>query len=102
MLDNTVAAPIVVGNEGNLSAYFPGVPLGGLPACQADDEYTFTSDGKFTYDAKGETFVALDAAGKTRTPARLRVPITARSPSGRPRARASRSLCWAKPACSLA
>ena len=64
VLDNTVAAPIVVGNEGNPSAYFPGVPLGGLPACQADDEYTFTADGKFTYDAKAETYVALDAAGK--------------------------------------
>ncbi|WP_223648841.1 PKD domain-containing protein [Hymenobacter psoromatis] len=64
VLDNTVAAPIVVGNEASPSGYFPGVPVGGLPACQADDEYTFTADGKFTYDAKAETYVALDAAGK--------------------------------------
>ena len=64
LLDNTVAAPIVVGNEASPSAYFAGVTLGGLPGCQADDEYTFTTDGKFVYDAKAETYVAVDAAGK--------------------------------------
>ena len=64
VLDNTVAKTIVVGNEGAPAGYYAGGPLGGLPGCQADDEYTFTADGKFTYDAKAETYVALDAAGK--------------------------------------
>jgi PKD repeat protein len=58
VLDNTVANTIAVGPESNPGGYYPGGPLGSLPACQADDEYTFTADGKFTYDAKAETFVA--------------------------------------------
>ncbi|MBC6989228.1 PKD domain-containing protein [Hymenobacter sp. BT491] len=58
MLNNAVDAPIVVGTEGNPSEYFNGVKAGGLPPCQADDEYTFTSAGVFTYNAKAETFVA--------------------------------------------
>ncbi len=32
--------------------YFTGSPA----ACQADDVYTFSSDGTFTYDANGQTF----------------------------------------------
>jgi len=58
MLDNTVAQTIAVGPESNPSGYYPGGALGSLPACQADDEFTFTAAGTFTYDAKGETFVA--------------------------------------------
>jgi PKD repeat protein len=58
VLDNTVANTIAVGPESNPGGYYPGGPLGSLPACQADDEFTFTADGKFTYDAKAETFVA--------------------------------------------
>lgn len=58
VLDNTVAATITVGNEAGPTSYFPGGALGSLPACQADDEYTFTNGGTFTYDAKAETFVA--------------------------------------------
>jgi PKD repeat protein len=58
ILDNTVAQTIAVGNEANPSGYFAGGALGSLPACQADDEYTFTTAGTFTYDAKAETFVA--------------------------------------------
>jgi PKD repeat protein len=58
MLDNTVAQTIAVGTESAPSSYYPGGALGSLPACQADDEYTFTSAGTFTYDAKLETFVA--------------------------------------------
>jgi len=58
MLDNTVAQTIAVGNEGAPGSYYPGGALGSLPACQADDEYTFTSSNAFTYDAKAETFVA--------------------------------------------
>ena len=58
ILDNTVAQTIAVGNEANPSGYFAGGALGSLLACQADDEYTFTAAGTFTYDAKTETFVA--------------------------------------------
>lgn len=58
VLDNTVAQTIAVGNEANPSGYYPGGALGSLPACQADDEYTFTTANTFTYDAKAETFVA--------------------------------------------
>ena len=58
VLDNTVAATITVGNEGSPTGYYPGGALGSLPPCQADDEYTFTAAGAFTYDAKAETFVA--------------------------------------------
>lgn len=58
LLDNTVAQTIAVGNEAAPSSYYPGGALGSLPACQADDEYTFTSTNTFAYDAKAETFVA--------------------------------------------
>ncbi|MBG8555690.1 PKD domain-containing protein [Hymenobacter guriensis] len=58
MLQNDVDAPIVVGTESNPSAYFPGVKAGELPTCQSDDEYTFSASDKFTYNAKGETYVA--------------------------------------------
>ena len=58
MLDNTVAQTIAVGNEAAPSSYYPGGALGSLPACQADDEYTFTTANTFTYDAKAETYVA--------------------------------------------
>ncbi|MGI4864301.1 MAG: PKD domain-containing protein [Janthinobacterium lividum] len=58
VLDNTVAQTIAVGNEASPSGYYPGGALGGLPTCQADDEYTFTTTGTFTYEANGATFVA--------------------------------------------
>ena len=58
ILDNTVAAPIVVGTEAAPASYFAGVAAGALPACQADDEYTFSAAGVYTYDAKAETFSA--------------------------------------------
>ena len=59
-LDNTVVKPITVGpSDADPISYYPGNPAaGGLPACQADDEYTFSSTNNFTYDAKGQTFVA--------------------------------------------
>lgn len=47
-----------MGNEASPSGYYPGGALGSLPACQADDEYTFTTAGTFTYEANGSTFVA--------------------------------------------
>jgi hypothetical protein len=58
MIDNTVDAPIIVGTESNPAAYFGGVMAGTLPACQSDDEYTFTQANNLTYDGKGETFAA--------------------------------------------
>lgn len=58
VLDNGVAATIIVGTEAAPASYFAGGALGSLPACQADDEYTFTSSHNFNYDAKAETFVA--------------------------------------------
>lgn len=57
-LDNTVANAIIVGTEAAPSTYNVSGSAGSLPACQADDEYTFTSANAFTYDAKGETFTA--------------------------------------------
>ncbi|MCA8832968.1 PKD domain-containing protein [Hymenobacter pini] len=63
MLDNTVDAPITVGTEANPLEYFAGVKAGELPACQSDDEYTFSTNNVFTYDAKTQTFSA--AAGYT-------------------------------------
>ncbi|MBC7446430.1 MAG: PKD domain-containing protein [Hymenobacteraceae bacterium] len=59
-LDNTVANAIIVGTEANPAEYYPGAPLGGLPACQADDEYTFTLAGEFTYNPLAETSVGVD------------------------------------------
>jgi PKD repeat protein len=59
-LDNGVVAPITVGpSDANPIGHYSGNPApGGLPGCQADDEYTFSNANVFTYDAKAETFVA--------------------------------------------
>ncbi|NML63872.1 PKD domain-containing protein [Hymenobacter sp. RP-2-7] len=61
-LDNTTTDPITVGpSDSDPRSYYPGgmtVQPGSLPACQADDEYTFSNANAFTYDAKGQTFVA--------------------------------------------
>ena len=58
-LDNSVAATIVVGpNDASPTSYYAGGAAGSLPACQADDEFTFTSGNEYKYDAKAETFVA--------------------------------------------
>jgi PKD repeat protein len=59
MLDNKVVAPILVGIESDLGKYYTGnTAAGQLPACQADDEFTFSAANVYTYDAKTETFVA--------------------------------------------
>ena len=58
ILDNTVAAPIIVGTEAAPASYFGGVAAGALPTCQSDDEFTFSAAGVYTYDAKAETFSA--------------------------------------------
>lgn len=61
-LDNSVAAPIIVGpNDADPGGYYAGGPAGSLPACQADDEFTFSAD-TYTYDAKAQTLVS-GAAG---------------------------------------
>ena len=58
-LDNSVAATIVVGpSDADPTGYYAGGAAGSLPACQADDEFTFTSGNVFQYNAKAETFVA--------------------------------------------
>lgn len=58
ILDNTVQAPIIVGTESKPGEYFNGAEAGKLPACQADDEYTFSADNIYTYNAKTGTVVA--------------------------------------------
>jgi hypothetical protein len=57
-LDNTQATAIVVGTEAEPTKYFAGGVVGSLPACQADDEFTFSAADVYTYDAKAETLVA--------------------------------------------
>lgn len=58
-LDNSVEHTIAVGpSDADPTSYYAGGPLGSLPACQADDEFTFSTANLYTYDAKGETFVA--------------------------------------------
>ena len=63
-LDNSVGAAIVVGpSDADPTGYYGGGAAGSLPACQADDEFTFTSSNEFKYDAKAETFVAGASGG---------------------------------------
>ncbi|MGI4835217.1 MAG: PKD domain-containing protein [Janthinobacterium lividum] len=61
-LDNTTTDPITVGpSDSDPRSYYPGamtVAPGSLPACQADDEYTFSNANVFTYNALAQTFVA--------------------------------------------
>lgn len=59
-IDNTVANAILVGTEADPGAYNKSGPAGSVPTCQADDEYTFSTTNDFTYDARGQTFVAID------------------------------------------
>ena len=58
-LDNSVGAAIVVGpSDADPTGYYAGGTAGSLPACQADDEFTFTSANVYQYNAMAETFVA--------------------------------------------
>jgi PKD repeat protein len=58
-LDNSVVATIVVGpSDTDPTSYYAGGAAGSLPACQADDEFTFTTGNVFKYNAMAETFVA--------------------------------------------
>lgn len=75
-LDNSVAATIVVGpNDADPTSYYPGGAAGSLPACQADDEFTFSTGNVYTYDAKAETFVA-GATGGCQAPRSRATPFT--------------------------
>jgi len=58
MLDNSVEKTITVGTEAKPTEYYGGGAAGALPACQADDEFTFSATNEFAYNAKAETFVA--------------------------------------------
>jgi PKD domain len=59
VLDNAQAAAIVVGpNDADPTGYYAGGTANSLPACQADDEFTFSSTNQYTYDAKTQTLVA--------------------------------------------
>ena len=58
VLDNDAQAVITVGTEAQPTAYYPGGAPSTLPACQADDEYTFSATNSLSYNALAETFVA--------------------------------------------
>jgi PKD repeat protein len=63
-LDNSAEAAIVVGpSDASPTGYYAGGAPGSLPACQADDEFTFSSADVYTYDAKAQTFVAGTTGG---------------------------------------
>jgi PKD repeat protein len=85
LLDQASAAPILVGTESNPSQYYAGNPAAGqLPACQADDEFTFSAANVYTYDAKAETFVAgvNGAAGTCQAPRSDSTPFTLTAADG--------------------
>lgn len=59
VLDNAAQAVIAVGpSDADPTGYYPGGSPNSLPACQSDDEYTFTSTNVLNYNAFAETFVA--------------------------------------------
>jgi len=82
MLDQASAAPILVGTESNPGQYYAGNPAAGqLPACQADDEFTFSAANVYTYDAKAETFVA-GSPGSCQAPRSGSTPFTLTAADG--------------------
>lgn len=54
-LDNAADAVITVGTDAEPTKYYPGGAKNTLPDCQADDEYTFSTDNILSYDAKAQT-----------------------------------------------
>jgi hypothetical protein len=58
VLDSAAPATITVGTEAQPTTYYAGGLPNTLPACQADDEYTFTMANTLSYNAFAETFVA--------------------------------------------
>ncbi|MGI4760242.1 MAG: PKD domain-containing protein [Janthinobacterium lividum] len=82
LLDQASVAPITVGTESNPTTYYAGNPAAGqLPACQADDEFTFSAANVYTYDAKGETFVA-GSPGTCQAPRSDAIPFTLTAADG--------------------
>lgn len=84
-LDQASAAPILVGTESNPTQYYAGnTAAGQLPACQADDEFTFSADNIYTYNAMAETFVAgvNGATGTCQAPRSDASPFTLTAASG--------------------
>lgn len=78
-LDNTADKPIIVGpSDAKPGDYYGGGAVGSLPACQADDEFTFTTANVYSYDAMAETFVAgvNGAAGSCQAPRTTSTPFT--------------------------
>lgn len=74
-LDNSAAAAIVVGpSDADPTGYYAGGAAGSLPACQADDEFTFTAGNVFQYNAMAETFVA--GGGGCQAPRTNNTPFT--------------------------
>lgn len=59
VLNDTVAVITVGPSDSDVTSYYSGNKAANQsPACQADDEYTFSAANTLTYDAKGQTFVA--------------------------------------------
>ena len=59
VLQSDTVATITVGpSDSDPRSYYAGGPANSLPACQADDEYTFSNANSLTYDAKAQTLVA--------------------------------------------
>ena len=59
VLQNDTTAAITVGpSDSDVVGYYAGGAANSLPACQADDEYTFSNSNTLTYNSKGKTFVA--------------------------------------------
>ena len=82
VLDNAAQAVITVGpSDADPTGYYPGGAPNTLPACQADDEYTFTSGNVLNYNAFAETFVA-GTPGKCDAPRTYSSPFTFGPASG--------------------
>ena len=64
VLNDTTNAPIVVGpSDEKPTEYYAGGVAGSLPKCQSDDEYTFSMDNVYSYNAKVETLVGGSGGG---------------------------------------
>jgi hypothetical protein len=74
LLNDTVAVITVGPSDSDVTSYYSGnKQVNQSPACQVDDEYTFSSTNVLTYDAKGKTFVA---GGSCDTPRNYSVSYT--------------------------
>ncbi|TDN38029.1 PKD domain-containing protein [Hymenobacter sp. UV11] len=59
LLNDTISVITVGPSDSDVTSYYSGnTKVNQSPACQVDDEYTFSNAGVLTYDAKGQTFVA--------------------------------------------